>query len=215
MRILKKIKEESRQRGGFVRIFPTGDTFEYFSCFFEQRTTCFNQMVHQRLYPSRWTNTSPNAQPTTHQHIRRTTVPRSKHLSAAFHQGTTTSPDKESTGKTNGSDLAHALARYRIYQRRLIDIVSANGVNDGSKGTRGVSPTERVKGNLSTSSFSSANTSSGNEGPQREKNSLQRDESRFKRLTSVSQLGRSDKGTHSVYAKNEMAQLFHEGSTLR
>ena len=34
IRILKKIKQEYRQRGGFVRIFPTGDTFEFFSNFF-------------------------------------------------------------------------------------------------------------------------------------------------------------------------------------
>ena len=121
--IFRTIKEENRQRGGFVRIFPTSDTYEFFSSFFEQRTTTYNQMIHQRLYPSRWTINAFNNQQNNSQ-IRRTTVPRSKHLSSAFNYGQ--AHEKDLTPKVNGCDLDEALERYRIYERRLIDIVAPN-----------------------------------------------------------------------------------------
>jgi hypothetical protein len=77
-------------------------------------------MIHQRLYPSRWTSNSLNCQQNGGQ-IRRTTVARSKHLSSAFNSGHLS--DKDLTPKINRCDLNDACERYRIYERRLIDIV--------------------------------------------------------------------------------------------
>ena len=127
IRILRTIREENRQRGGFVRIFPTSDTYEYFSMFFEQRTTTFNQMIHQRLYPARWaSNSLLNNNPTA---VRRTTIPRSKHLSVSFQSSEQQSTTMEKE-KSNGSDLHEALQRYQIYQRRLLDLVSPASVDE-------------------------------------------------------------------------------------
>ncbi|CAF4307232.1 unnamed protein product [Rotaria sp. Silwood2] len=95
----------------------------------KQRTTTFNQMIHQRLYPSRWTASTLNSS-----QIRRTTVLRSKHLSSAFNYGDQS--DKDSTAKINDCDLDEALERYRIYERRLIDIVppqTTTTTNENSK----------------------------------------------------------------------------------
>ncbi|CAF2804411.1 unnamed protein product [Rotaria sp. Silwood2] len=95
----------------------------------KQRTTTFNQMIHQRLYPSRWTASTLNSS-----QIRRTTVLRSKHLSSAFNYGDQS--DKYLTTKINGCDLDKALERYRIYERRLIDIIppqTTTTTNENSK----------------------------------------------------------------------------------
>ncbi|CAF3351092.1 unnamed protein product [Rotaria sp. Silwood2] len=86
-------------------------------------------MIHQRLYPSRWTASTLNSS-----QIRRTTVLRSKHLSSAFNYGDQS--DKDSTAKINDCDLDEALERYRIYERRLIDIVppqTTTTTNENSK----------------------------------------------------------------------------------
>jgi hypothetical protein len=114
IRLLKRIKQENRQRGGFVRIFPTGDTFEFFSNFFQQRKSSFNKFVHQHLYPSRWTMNSFNSHENLKQ-IRRNNIPRSKHLSTAFHLS-----NKNIQNQINGSDLHHAIQRYQLYEKRLI-----------------------------------------------------------------------------------------------
>ncbi|CAF1012040.1 unnamed protein product [Rotaria sordida] len=102
IRILRTIKEVNRQHDGFVRIFPTYDTYEFFSSFFEQRTATFNSQQNSSK-------------------IRRTTVPRSKHPSSAFNYGHQSGQNL--TAKTNGCNLDEALERYRTYERRLIDIV--------------------------------------------------------------------------------------------
>ncbi|CAF1032517.1 unnamed protein product [Rotaria sordida] len=94
-------KRSKSSHDGFVRIFPTYDTYEFFSSFFEQRTATFNSQQNSSK-------------------IRRTTVPRSKHPSSAFNYGHQTGQNL--TAKTNGCNLDEALERYRTYERRLIDI---------------------------------------------------------------------------------------------
>jgi len=112
-RIIKKIEEENAQCGGFIRIFPREDTYEFFSIFFQERKTCLNKIVHQHLYPSRWTKYSFNCQENNKQH-RRYNISRSKHLSSAFHLF-----NKNNLSEINGSDLYHAIQRYQLYQKRL------------------------------------------------------------------------------------------------
>jgi tubulin polyglutamylase TTLL5 len=52
--IFKSIQEEQNRHGGFIRLFPTSDTWEFFSQFLEVRTTSYNLMLHQKLFPKRW-----------------------------------------------------------------------------------------------------------------------------------------------------------------
>ena len=107
------MKQEHRQRGGFIRIFPTEDTFEFFSNFFQQRKTSFNKIVHQHFYPSRWTTHSLRYQENSKQ-IRRQNIPRAKYLSSTFQLF-----NKDIQNKTNASDLHHAIQRYQLYEKRL------------------------------------------------------------------------------------------------
>ncbi|XP_013422025.1 tubulin polyglutamylase TTLL5 isoform X2 [Lingula anatina] len=51
-RTLRRVKEEYSRRGGWVRIFPTADSWDLYSQFMEFSTTS-NLMLHQRLYPYR------------------------------------------------------------------------------------------------------------------------------------------------------------------
>lgn len=221
IRILRTIKEETRQRGGFVRIFPVGDTFEFFSSFFEQRTTTFNQMIHQRLYPSRWTQNLLNCQQNSSQ-IRRTTVPRCKHLSSAFNYGHPS--DKDLTPKTSGCDLDEALERFRIYERRLIDIVPPNSnviqhFNEPQKSISIPIPTEHFDENSRKKSSIVINHS-----VDKQQSHSSKSDSSAKRLTTVSQLVKQQQvnlnpapgeGRHSVYAKNDILQMLNQGFTLR
>ena len=210
IRILRTIKEEHRQRGGFVRIFPTGDTYEFFSSFFEQRTTSYNQMVHQRLYPSRWTANTFNAQQNGQQ-IRRTTVPRHKHLCSAFNYGHPT--EKDLTPKTNGCDLDEALQRFRIYERRLVDIVPPAApvpttINDNSSKSSVVVDTvesEPVNIHRTTNNQPTAKRTS-------------------KDMITVGHLVKEQQFNwnpppgqtrHSLYVKNELVQMLNQGLTLR
>jgi len=50
----KAIQEEHNRRAGWVRIFPTADTWEFFSAFLETRSTSYNLVLHQKLFPKRW-----------------------------------------------------------------------------------------------------------------------------------------------------------------
>jgi len=112
-RILKKLAEEHVECGGFIRIFPTEDTFEFFSNLFQEQKISLNKIFHQYLYPSRWTNYSFNSQETVKQ-IRRNNILRSKHLSSTYHLF-----NKNNSNQINGSDLYHAIRRHQIYQKRL------------------------------------------------------------------------------------------------
>ncbi|XP_070578676.1 tubulin polyglutamylase TTLL5-like isoform X33 [Ptychodera flava] len=51
-RIVRETKEECSRRGGWVRVFPSPESWEKYSNFLESRTT-HNEMLHRRLYPDR------------------------------------------------------------------------------------------------------------------------------------------------------------------
>ena len=54
--IFKTINDENGRRGGWIRLFPTSDTWEFYSQYLEVRTTSYNLMLHQKLFPKRWVN---------------------------------------------------------------------------------------------------------------------------------------------------------------
>ncbi|CAF1668421.1 unnamed protein product [Adineta ricciae] len=229
IRILRTVKEESRQRGGFVRIFPTSDTYEFFSSFFEQRTTSFNQMIHQRLYPSRWSSIALNSQ-SNNGSIRRTTAPRCKLLSSAFNYGH--SSEKDLTPKTSGCDLDEALERYRIYERRLIDIappsyphssastITTTNVSETSKTNDNLSKSQTLPDNFDQNPSRLTNLHRTTSVPPSLPKSNQKTDSSPKRLTTVGQLVKSTttsapgESRHSIYAKNDILQMLNQGLTL-
>lgn len=51
--ILKVIIEENQRANGWIRIFPTSDTWEFYSHYLETRTTSYNIMLHKKLFPRR------------------------------------------------------------------------------------------------------------------------------------------------------------------
>jgi hypothetical protein len=195
-------------------------------------------MIHQRLYPTRWTQNSLNNQQNNGQ-IRRTTVPRSKHLSSAFNYGHPS--DKEMTPKTNGCDLDEALERFRIYERRLIDIVppplppptTTNNNIEPLKILKQQIIVENIEQNicLTSSSNHPTNLHRTTSAPinhlisKQSNNSLKSDSSSSsKRLTTVAQLVKHQQlnvnpapgeGRHSIYAKNDIIQMLNQGLTLR
>ncbi|CAF4264552.1 unnamed protein product [Rotaria socialis] len=235
IRILRTIKEENRQRGGFVRIFPTSDTYEFFSSFFEQRTTSFNQMIHQRIYPTRWTPNALNSQQNGGQ-IRRTTVPRAKHLSSAFNYGHPS--DKDLTPKINGCDLDEALERYRIYERRLIDIIpppptattitttsiatTTTNLMDPSKTNEKSSKSQIVVETIEQNPSQTINIHRAASAPIHNlisKQQQNKNDSTSKRLATVAQLVKQQQlnvnpapgeGRHSTYAKNDILQMLNQ-----
>ncbi|XP_077995213.1 tubulin polyglutamylase TTLL5-like isoform X2 [Glandiceps talaboti] len=52
VRIVRETKEENARRGGWVRVFPSPESWDKYSSFLESRTTN-NEMVHKRLFPDR------------------------------------------------------------------------------------------------------------------------------------------------------------------
>ncbi|XP_033734230.1 tubulin polyglutamylase TTLL5-like isoform X4 [Pecten maximus] len=52
IKILRRVKEEESRSGGWVRIFPTPDTWDLYSSFLQYSSTN-NFMLHSRLYPER------------------------------------------------------------------------------------------------------------------------------------------------------------------
>ncbi|XP_041928112.1 tubulin polyglutamylase TTLL5 isoform X2 [Alosa sapidissima] len=52
-KVLKRTQEEYERRGGFVRIFPTSDTWELYSGYLEYKTN-MNSMLANRLFPGRY-----------------------------------------------------------------------------------------------------------------------------------------------------------------
>lgn len=187
-------------------------------------------MIHQRLYSSRWSSNSLNSQQNGGQ-IRRTTVPRSKHLSSAFNYGHPS--EKDLTPKINGCDLDEALERYRIYERRLIDIIPPNISNNNNH----FNEQNKI---IEKSSKSQINLDNNNEQNVSQSINLHRstsapinhlinkqqnkNESNSKRLTTVAQIVKQQQfnvnpapgeGRHSIYAKNDILQMLNEGLTLR
>ncbi|XP_068436335.1 tubulin polyglutamylase TTLL5 isoform X2 [Clinocottus analis] len=55
IKVLRRIKEEYKRRGGFVRIFPTADTWELYSGYLESKTS-LNYMLASRLFHGRNVN---------------------------------------------------------------------------------------------------------------------------------------------------------------
>lgn len=51
-RILRQTREEMSRRGGFVRVFPSPDSWELYGSFLEHRTT-YNHLLHSKLFPGR------------------------------------------------------------------------------------------------------------------------------------------------------------------
>ncbi|TRY91785.1 hypothetical protein DNTS_023743 [Danionella cerebrum] len=49
MKVLRRVQEEYDRRGGFIRIFPTHDTWEFYSGFLEYKTT-MNAMLASQLF---------------------------------------------------------------------------------------------------------------------------------------------------------------------
>ncbi|KAK3593183.1 hypothetical protein CHS0354_039668 [Potamilus streckersoni] len=52
IKIMRRLKEEDHRKGGWVRIYPTADSWDLYSTFHQYSTT-HNMMVHQRLFPER------------------------------------------------------------------------------------------------------------------------------------------------------------------
>ncbi|XP_062378642.1 tubulin polyglutamylase TTLL5 [Sardina pilchardus] len=52
-KVLKRTQEEYERRGGFIRIFPTSDTWELYSGYLEHKTS-MNSMLANRLFPGRY-----------------------------------------------------------------------------------------------------------------------------------------------------------------
>uniref|UniRef100_A0A8C7DFR1 Tubulin--tyrosine ligase-like protein 5 n=1 Tax=Oncorhynchus kisutch TaxID=8019 RepID=A0A8C7DFR1_ONCKI len=49
LKVLRRIREEHERRGGFIRIFPTPETWELYSCYLEYKTS-MNSMLANRLF---------------------------------------------------------------------------------------------------------------------------------------------------------------------
>ena len=52
--ILKTVIDENQRANGWVRLFPTSDSMEFYSQYLETRSTSFNTMLHKKLFPRRW-----------------------------------------------------------------------------------------------------------------------------------------------------------------
>ncbi|XP_047201906.1 tubulin polyglutamylase TTLL5 isoform X3 [Girardinichthys multiradiatus] len=55
IKVLRRIKEEYERRGGFIRIFPTQDTWELYGGYLESKTS-LNSMLANRLFHGRTVN---------------------------------------------------------------------------------------------------------------------------------------------------------------
>uniref|UniRef100_A0A3P8UFV8 Tubulin tyrosine ligase-like family, member 5 n=1 Tax=Cynoglossus semilaevis TaxID=244447 RepID=A0A3P8UFV8_CYNSE len=55
VKVLRRIKEEYERRGGFIRIFPTAETWELYSGYLESKTS-MNHMLANRLFHGRHVN---------------------------------------------------------------------------------------------------------------------------------------------------------------
>ncbi|XP_043412604.1 tubulin polyglutamylase TTLL5 isoform X7 [Prionailurus bengalensis] len=52
IKVLRRVKEENDRRGGFIRIFPTSETWEIYGSYLEHKTS-MNYMLATRLFPDR------------------------------------------------------------------------------------------------------------------------------------------------------------------
>ncbi len=52
--IVRSVMDEEERSNGWIRLFPTSDTWEFYSQFLETRSTSYNMMLHKKLYPRRY-----------------------------------------------------------------------------------------------------------------------------------------------------------------
>lgn len=52
LKVLRRVKEEHERRGGFIRIFPTAETWELYGGYLEHKTS-MNYMLATRLFPEK------------------------------------------------------------------------------------------------------------------------------------------------------------------
>ena len=52
--LLKTVIDENLRSNGWVRLFPTSDTWEFYSQFLESRSTSYNLILHKKLFPRRY-----------------------------------------------------------------------------------------------------------------------------------------------------------------
>jgi len=52
IKVLRRVKEENDRRGGFIRIFPTSETWEIYGSYLEHKTS-MNYMLATRLFQDR------------------------------------------------------------------------------------------------------------------------------------------------------------------
>ncbi|XP_006865664.1 PREDICTED: tubulin polyglutamylase TTLL5 [Chrysochloris asiatica] len=55
IKVLRRVKEENDRRGGFIRIFPTSETWEIYGSYLEHKTS-MNYMLATRLFQDRMTS---------------------------------------------------------------------------------------------------------------------------------------------------------------
>ncbi|KAI3381236.1 hypothetical protein SNEBB_010448 [Seison nebaliae] len=140
LRTIKYIEEEYCRKGGWIRIFPTSDTWEFYSTYFEANKQ-INAALHRQLYPDRWIQNDP----------RKAIMTRSKSLNQQFFRikgqiaispiksdsktSNNLSESKDhiqiinedehkeilSLEKNSGSSLSDALYRYSLYIRQMDD----------------------------------------------------------------------------------------------
>jgi len=111
-RWLKRFHDENRSSGGFVRIFPNEETFEYFSNYFHEKKVHSNEKLHQFLFSNSSKSTN-STKPT----LKRTFLSRSKYLSNSFHS---------SNRNQLPPELSTALQRFELYQKRLNHQIYSN-----------------------------------------------------------------------------------------
>ncbi len=51
--ILKTVIDESERADSWIRLFPTADTWEFYSQYLEHRSTSYNMMLHKKIYQRR------------------------------------------------------------------------------------------------------------------------------------------------------------------
>ena len=52
--ILKQCQDEAIRANGWIRLFPSADSWEFYSQYLETRSTGYNMMLHKKLHPRRW-----------------------------------------------------------------------------------------------------------------------------------------------------------------
>ncbi|XP_052220456.1 tubulin polyglutamylase TTLL5-like isoform X3 [Dreissena polymorpha] len=119
IRILRRIKEEDSRKGGWVRIFPTADSWDLYSSFL-QFTTTHNVTLHQKLYPDRHksSSTAVVARGSTSVGSRTKGDQHPKLTLSAYIQLTNNTSSVKPTAELSAA-YAHAMMRTRRYERKL------------------------------------------------------------------------------------------------